>query len=176
MLAVLLLGLLLPSSAVWPAEDPVQALKVAYLYNFTRFIDWPAESVGEYFDITVVGDPALGRALRVLEQPDKRAQGRSIRVRAIDRAGEVGDSEILFVGAGALSQLPRLRAQTSDRPVLLVGDSPGLARQGVAINFFLKPDILGGGQRLRFEVDPNALSGRGLKVSAQLFDVAEIVR
>jgi hypothetical protein len=46
----------------------------------------------------------------------------------------------------------------------------------VAINFFLRRDILGEGERLRFEINPDNVKGRGLKVSAQLYDVAEIVR
>jgi hypothetical protein len=58
----------------------------------------------------------------------------------------------------------------------LVGDSPGFAKRGVAINFFLDPDILGDSRRLRFEINPKALAGRQLRVSAQLYDVAEIVR
>ena len=91
-------------------------------------------------------------------------------------AADVGDAQILFVGAPALPELPRILAGTRGKPILLVGDSPGLAKQGVAINFFLKPDILGAGKQLRFQINPEAMEGRGLKVSADLYDVAQIVR
>jgi hypothetical protein len=58
---------------------------------------------------------------------------------------------------------------------VLVEDTPGYAGRGIAIEFFLKPDVFGDKQRLRFRIDPKALHGRGLKVSAQLLDVAEVL-
>jgi len=159
------------------AEDLEQSLQVVYLYNFTRYVDWPDASVGDAFVIAVLRDPGLADALRALERPDKDAEGRPIRVRALTAvAADVGDAQILFVGAPALPELRRILAGTRGKPILLVGDSPGLAKQGVAINFFLKPDILGAGKQLRFQINPAALEGRGLKVSADLHDVAEIVQ
>lgn len=172
-LALALALLVLPG---WSAEDLTRNLKVVYLYNFTRYVDWPDDSVGDAFVIAVLGDPDLTEALRVLERSDKHAEGRPIRVRALDAATGLGDVQILFVGAGAVAELPRIRARTRGKPILLVGDSPGLANQGVAINFFLRPDILGAGKQLRFQIHPAALEGRGLKVMADLYDVAEIVR
>jgi hypothetical protein len=173
---LLALALLLPCRSGMAADDLEQGLKVAYLYNFTRFIEWPAASLGDSFDIVVIADPALARALRALERPDKQVQGRPIRVRAVTSGDRVDGAQILFIGAAAASELSRLRARTAGQPVLLVGDSPGFAKRGVAINFFLDPDILGDSRRLRFEINPKALAGRQLRVSAQLYDVAEIVR
>lgn len=82
---------------------------------------------------------------------------------------------MLFIGTAALADLPRLLEQTAGRPMLSVGDGRGLAGRGVAIGLYLKPDILGTGSRLRLEINRRALEGRGLKVSAQLYDVAEVV-
>ncbi|WP_295886054.1 YfiR family protein [uncultured Thiohalocapsa sp.] len=170
--------LLLALAAVTPgaraADDPVLGLKVAYLYNFTHFITWPEDAIGSHFRITVLGDPAMATALQALEQTDRQVQGRHIRISTA--AGDAVGSQILFIGAGATGQLPALLEATAARPVLLVADTPGLARRGVAINFFLRRDILGEGQRLRFKINPDNLNGRRLSVSAQLYDVAEIVR
>ena len=153
----------------------VRELKVAYLYNFTRFIDWPETPRGDAFVIAVIGDAPLAEALRTLEQPDRQARGQPIRIRASDSVGTIDDCQMLFVGAAAVGELPRIRALTAGKPILLVGDSAGLAGRGVAINFFLKPDILGKGQQLRFAIDPKALKARGFRVAAQLYEVAEIV-
>lgn len=160
----------------WSAEGLTRDLKVVYLYNFTRYVDWPDDSIGDAFVISVVGDADMAEALRALERSDKRAEGRPIRVRELPATGDINDAQILFVGAAARSELPRILARTRGKPILLVGDSPGLAAQGVAINFFLRPDILGAGEQLRFQIHPAALNGRALKVMADLYDVAEIVR
>jgi hypothetical protein len=57
----------------------------------------------------------------------------------------------------------------------LIGDTPGYAGRGVAIELFRKPDIFMKTEKLRFRINPKALKDRGLVVSAQIFDVAEIV-
>ncbi|MBK1718693.1 YfiR family protein [Thiocystis violacea] len=168
------------SALVWSAPPSVESLKVAYLYNVTRFIDWPDPPTDAPFTIAVIGDPIMAEALRVLPREGRRAEDRPIAIRVIDQAvlgssGVLNDVQILFIGAIAQDQFERILGSVSGRPILLVGDSPGLARRGVAINFFLKPDILGEGQRLRFEISPAALAGRGLQISSQLYDVARLV-
>ncbi len=176
-----LMGLLIALAPLTTSgETPVESLKVAYLYHFTRFIDWPDPPPGDSFVIAVIGDDALGEALRTLEREQRRAEERPIGIRVIESRVTASrqrfeDCQILFIGAAAQGQLDRILAAVASRPVLLVGDSPGLARRGVAINFFLKPDILGEGERLRFEMNPAALAGRGLKVSSQLYEVARVL-
>ncbi|NEX16868.1 MAG: hypothetical protein C1943_09630 [Halochromatium sp.] len=159
------------------ADEPlIRDLKVAYLYNFTRFIDWPADTLGEHFIIAVAADPAFEEALRSLERQRKRAQGRPIKVISLEQPGAGDHYQILVLGKAVLGQLDRILDGLGRRPVLTIGDAPGLAKRGVGINFVLREDILGEGQRLRFQVNPGALKERGLKVSAELYDVAEIVR
>lgn len=158
------------------ATTDLDTLKAAYLYHFTQFIQWPETALGPGFVITVVDDPALAVALGALEAADKRAQGRPIRVQARARGERIGDCQLLFIGTAALADLPELLAQTAGRAVLTVGDGRGLIGRGVGIGLFLKPDILGAGARLRFAIDRRALTDGGLKVSAQLYDVAAEVQ
>jgi hypothetical protein len=179
--APLLLALLLLVPALLPVDagegDALERqLKAAYLYNITRYVDWPDDSVGDAFVIAVLDDPEFAAALRPLERPDKHAEGRPIRIRAISSPARAGAAQILFIGADAAPRLGAILGRTRGEPVLLVGDSPGLARRGVAVNFFLKPDILGDGDQLRFEINPSALQRRGLKVMSDLYDVGEVLR
>lgn len=86
-------------------------------------------------------------------------------------SGEAIDaSEILFVGRAAADQLAGIVEGTAGRPVLLVGDTPGYARLGVAIELYPKPDVFRKTVRLRFRIAPAAIKRRGLTVSAQLYD------
>lgn len=160
----------------WADEPLVRDLKVAYLYNFTRFIDWPRDALGEHFIIAVAGDPALEEALRSLERQRKRVQGRPIKVISLAQPRAGNDVQILVLGKDAVGQLDAILADLGSRPVLTIGDAPGLAKRGAGISFALRDDILGEGQRLRFQINPGALKARGLKVSAELYDVAEIVQ
>ncbi len=156
--------------------DLLLQLKVAYLYNFTRFVEWPALPQGQPFVIGVIGDPELEDRLRALEREGKQAAGRPIQVRGYASVDAIGDPQILFVGRNAEAQLQSVVQRTAGRPTLLVADTPGSARRGVAIELFRKPDVFRKKEYLRIRITPAGLEGRGLVVSAQLYDVAEVVR
>jgi hypothetical protein len=175
--ALLLLGILLsPAAPGADGEDLLPALKVAYVYNLTRFIQWPAGSPDRPFVVGVIGDTAMAGHLRALEREGKRVHGRPVAIRGFAGPDDLESTDILFVGAAAEPWLDAIRGRTAGKPTLLVGDTPGFAGRGVAIELFRKPDIFGKSERLRFRIDPAAIKDRGLTVSAQLYDVAEVVR
>lgn len=157
-------------------EDPLAALKVAFVYNFTRFVQWPQAPASRPFVIGVIGDPVLEGQLRVLEREAKRVEGRPIQIRAYLGPEAIAPSEILFVGARVRGELEAILRRTAGWPTLLVGDGPGDAARGLAIELFRKPDIFGKTERLGLRINPSGIKDRGLKVSAQLYDVAEVVR
>ena len=175
LLALLLSGVLLCAASATAGDDLVGRLKVAYLYNFTRFVDWPALPADQPFVIGVIGDSEMARQLRLLEEEQRQVGGRPIEIQLYPSAAALGSSQMLFIGREAEPDLTAIVQRTKGRPTLLVGDTAGYAGRGVAIELFLKPDLFRGKQRLRFRIDPKALRGRGLKVSAQLMDVAEVL-
>jgi hypothetical protein len=157
-------------------DDLLPQLKVAYVYNFTRFVEWPPLPEGQPFVIGVIGDPELEEQLRALERAGKQAAGRPIGVRGYANADPIGACQILFIGGNAETQLQSIVHRTAGRPTLLVSDTPGSARGGVAIELFRKPDVFRKKEYLRIRINPAGLKGRGLAVSAQLYDVAEVLR
>ena len=175
---LLLLMSIAMAAAPAPAadDDPLQALKAAFIYKFTSFIDWPAAQAGTPFVICIMADPAMQAALAELTEPARRVGERVIRVRGLGSIDGIDGCQILFIGAAAAGRLGAIARRSAGKPVLLVGDTPGFAGKGVAIELFGQSDIFRKKVRLRFRIDPKALKGRGLIVSAQLYDVAEVVR
>jgi hypothetical protein len=157
-------------------DDLLLRLEVAYVYKLTRFIQWPQAPAGRPFVIGVIGDAPLEDAMQVLEREDRRVGGRHIEIRGYATPDGIGPCEILFVGSAADHWLAAIVRRTAGKPVLLIGDIPDSAGRGLAIELFRKPDIFGEAERLRFCIDPKALKGRDLVVSAQLYDVAEVVQ
>jgi len=154
------------------AKGDVDAIKVGFVYNFTRFIRWPPtdpNTAPPAFVIVVVGDSAMLGQLAVLEQGNHRADGRPIRVEAVTDPAAIPACSMLFIGSDAAGQVDAILRQLANRAVLTIGDTPGLARRGVAINFYRQRE------RVRFEINPGALDRAGLTAEAQLFDVAKIV-
>jgi hypothetical protein len=62
------------------AEDPLSALKVAFIYRFTHFIDWPEAAPGAAFSVCVIADPGMGRALSALACDGRAVGDRPVQV------------------------------------------------------------------------------------------------
>jgi hypothetical protein len=54
--------------------------------------------------------------------------------------------------------------------VLTVSDERGFAQQGVGINFYTEED------KVRFEINQDAVNRSGLRISSKLLSLAKIVR
>jgi hypothetical protein len=146
-------------------------IKAAFLYNFTKFIDWPAQTFANAdapIVIGVLGDSPCVQALERLVQ-DRKVNGRTIVVRRIASAAEAKVTQLLFVGSAQEAQFAGLEPAIESLPVLTVGESPGFATLGGAIDFVPQ------GDKIRFEINIDAAEHAGLKISAQLQKLAVVV-
>lgn len=176
-LHALLLTWAAPSSAGVPegaaaAPDREYELKAAFLYSFTKFVDWPVATfadAGAPIVIGVLGDSPCAQALVRLVK-DRRVNGRTIVVRPIASAEEAKVTQLLFVGSAQDAQFAVLKLAIESLPVLTVGESARFATLGGAIDFVPQ------GDKIRFEINIGAAERAGLKISAQLQKLATVVR
>jgi len=149
-------------------------LKAAYLYNFTRYIDWPQEAFGDArspFVIGVLGDDPLRAALDEVARR-KMAQGRKIVIRRFKSWKDYQPCHLLFLPRTVENGIKKnVITRTRGSPLLLVGETPGLARRGATVNFY--PDING---TIGFEINVDATTERNLQVDARLLKLARVVR
>jgi hypothetical protein len=155
-----------PALSQGTVEDDVKA---AYLFNFTKFVRWPAVAeVSNDFRICVVGDQAFAASLDAIikgESADGRALVR-LEPASVDAAR---GCQILFIGRGASERGARLLSALRDLPILTVGDAPTFLAQGGAIRFVRT------GDRLRFDVNIAAAVRARLEISSKLLRVARKV-
>lgn len=165
--ALLLVG------ALPAAGDAVDAARVkgAFLYNFAKFVSWPAEALpeGEPLRLCVLADAETHERLAGTVE-GKTARGHPIRTRAIAGAEEARTCHIVFVTAEAGVAPDALAAALEGRNVLTVGESEGFAQRGGVIRFMREE------QKLRFAVNPGAAERAGLGISSQLLRLARVVR
>jgi hypothetical protein len=149
------------------------AIKAAYLYQFGRYVQWPAKSFSGDSDPLVIGVLGVDPFGGILEEiaRTKRIEGRPIAVRRFASMAEYTPCHILFVNA---SVSPEQKAAAIDRaqkmPVLLVGEEPGFAERGGTVNFFLDEN------KIRFEINIEIAKQDQLKISSKLLSLARIVR
>lgn len=166
----LLLGLALSGRPAHAQANLENDVKAAFLYNFTKFVEWPAapERSAEPFRLCVVADGDFARAV------DRTIDGEAVDGRKLERiephsADEARRCAILYIGRRSAQQGAPLLASVRQMPVLTVGDDPHFAGQGGAIEFVLENN------RVRFDVNTQAVERSGLKVSSKLLRVARTV-
>ena len=178
-LALTLFALLQISRCSFAQEQPQApdeyTVKAAFLYNFTKYIDWPTnafESPESPFVIGVLGDvpPELDRAL-VYYQQKKQTHGRTIAVRDLSSADEAANCHVVFVRNSLDDErVAEVVERCGDRPILLVGEADTFLGQGGGINFTVLDD------KVQFRLALKAIADRRLKPDAKLLRVAaEIV-
>lgn len=166
-LAALLLAAPRPAPAGNGAGALADKVKTAFIYKFTKYVQWPAAG-NEEFRIAVIGDTAIAGHLQELAK-ERAADPRKIKVEQLRGPEEINDCHILFIAGSEKSRLPEILKRAEGRNILTVADSKGLAARGVAINFV----VIDG--RLRFEINRRAAERSGLQISSELLKLAILV-
>jgi hypothetical protein len=151
-------------------QAPEYAVKAAFLYNFAKFVEWPADAfTGPASPIVlfVYGVDPFGDALKSLK--GKTANGRPIVVRYAANLGELERCHLLFVSASSMALLPKILQATKSWSVLTVGDVDGFARDGGTIN------LVNEEQRIGIEINMEAAQRSRLIISSKLLALAKIV-
>ncbi len=157
-----------------PRITPEYKLKVAYLFNFTRYVQWPATAFEDFdtpFRIGVIGRDPFGAALDHVAKL-KKAQNRRIVVQRFRSVKEYRPCQIVFVSKHVRpAELAAILKQTRQQPALVVCESSGLARRGATVNFFLDVD-----GTIGFEINVDAAQRNKLRINARLLKLARVVR
>lgn len=154
-------------------ETVEYSIKGAYLFNFTRFVEWPAGAPdSEGFVIGVLGcDDAAVHAIESTLRDKRAGDGRPIVVRVVNpTTADLSPCRLVFIGRNAAVPISAVRDAIGSAPVLLVGDEEGAAQRGCAINFAVSGDTV------RIDINLQRAEQAHLKLSGRLANVARLVR
>jgi hypothetical protein len=147
-------------------------LKALFLYNFGGYVEWPNEAFAEAkspFVIGVLGAAPLDDTLSQIAA-QKNIGGRRIVFQRFKTVDDVGKCQLLFISrAVPQAQQQQLIAKFKGEPVLTVGETANFAADGGCINFFVQAN------KIRFEINVQALKQQNLKVNSKLLAMAKIV-
>ena len=147
-------------------------IKAAYLYNFAKYVEWPAEfaPVAEnnepVFVIGVVGKSPFEGALREVAR-EKKVGEKRIVVHSVQGKEDVGACHILYFPADTQPGLVRaILSQVKSTPTLTVGEMEGFLESGGILNFFVEEN------KIRFAIDPDVAAKSQMKISSKLLNIA----
>ncbi len=148
------------------------ALKSVFLYNFCRFIDWPAAAFTGPSDpivIGILGEDPFGPLLDEAVEGET-FRGRSIRIEHYRTPREIGRCHLLFVSASETGRMNEILAAIGGRSIVTVGESEDFIARGGMIA------LAADRNRVRLLINPDPLRAARLDVSSKLLRVAEIAR
>lgn len=160
------LWLLLLASSL-PAANTEADVKAAFIYNFTKFVEWPLTALADNtpLQLCILGQDDTSNRLRQLH--GREAQGRSLQIRQLTAPNEAAGCHVLFITRHASRQLKEDHTLLSgSTPRLTVSDAPGFIQQGGTIELFVEAN------RVQFMVNVDTAQLANLKISARMLQLA----
>lgn len=137
-----------------------------YIYNFTKYVQWPASYQSGNFVIGIYGISPITAQLRAATA-NKSVGGQKIVVKQYNSLAAIVDNpHILFIPNLQSSKLATIKQKFVGKSTLLVTEKNGLARLGSMINFVLRDG------KWKIEMNNTEVTKAGLKVSSQLSRIA----
>jgi len=162
-------------TAISIAEEPPASeyqVKAAFLINFPKYADWPAEAFAgsnSPIVIVVLGEtPVTEEIQKVIA--GRTVNGRKIVLKRVATGEDSGVCQILFISAAEQRHSADTLAKLKDASILTVGESDDFLESGGIINLARRD------QRITLEVNLIAANKARIKVSSKLLSVATVVK
>ena len=154
-----------------PDALPEYVLKAGFLYNFAKYVEWPAEAFASPeapISIGVVGSdpfgPDLERTLR-----DRTVNNRRFEVRRYPGFETLEPVHILFVPQTERARVARILERVERLPVLTVGEDEQFPQGGGVVAILIRDS------RPRLHINAAAAEQQRLAIAPKLLRIATIV-
>lgn len=186
-----ILALVLFSSAFAPKAGAASAteleykVKAAFIYNFTKFVDWPDEKVSDANKPIIIGVISDDPYKEVFEPLKKKSvKGRNVEIRYFrglvlpsdpenddkeayrDTIQSLKQCHVLFMCGPSRQMHTNVVRVVKETGVLTIGETSQFILKGGVVNF-IKRD-----QKIRFEINLAAAEEADLKIRSGLLKLA----
>lgn len=149
--------------------DTNAKIKAVFIYNFTKYIEWPQTYKEGEFTIGIIGEtPLYSELIKMTET--KKVANQTLEVKKFSSPADVTKCHILYVSKDKSSSLGDIIKQLKNNSTLLVTEENGLMDKGAGINFIIKDN------RQKFELNKSNVERYKLKVSSNLEALAFTVK
>jgi hypothetical protein len=139
-------------------------IKVAFIFNFSKYVDWPTSVQSDTLMICGYGDGD-----DVLSSiSGKSAQGKTITIKKLSNPKESDSCHIVYIRSGVSAD--EILANVKNKHVLTVGDESGFLNKGGMIGFKMSDG------KVVFDINATLARGNGLTISSQLLKFANEIK
>lgn len=147
---------------------PMYEIHSMMVYNFMKYVNWPASAGSGDFVLGVIGEDDVYATLNKW-YGSKTKGAQKIVIKQFSSPSDITDCHVLYVGKGKSSSFDEIKSKINGKTTLLITDKSGLGKKGSCINF----KVVSG--KLKFELNQDAVSNSQLKVSSQLTGMAILI-
>jgi hypothetical protein len=156
------------------AQSPMNEsqVKAMFVYNFLKFVEWPADtSVGakDPFIVLIIGEGATADATEHFLE-SKTIGERPLVVRRIRWDQSLAGGRAAFVVEQDAKKLHHILEAAASAGVLTIGEGESFTTRGGVIGLLVED------RKVRFDVDTTAAQVAGLRVSSKLLALTHAVR
>ena len=159
-----------PASAQEESRELADKLRAAFLYNFAKFVEWPAAQrpgAGESIRICVLRDTPFATLL-ASTVAGKQVGEHALEILPMADASNMQRCHLAYFSTLSGDGLRIALNQLGGASVLTVHEHEQ-ALSGAVVRFYLDE------RRMRFEINRLAAEQAGLKLSAKLMGLAKVV-
>ncbi len=146
--------------------DPNAKVKAVFLYNFTKYFEWPEKMKSGNFIIQVVGtNSSLNQELNKMAS-SKQVGNQKLEIKNSSSLDATLKPHIIFILSESSDMLKEISTKYKGKGSLIVTEKSGLAKSGSAINFVVIDN------KQKFEYSKNNAVKAGLKTGDGLNSLA----
>jgi hypothetical protein len=144
--------------------------KALFIYNFTKYIEWQDLDETSDFNIGVYQKCDILEPLKVIAY-SKKIQNKKINIHQFNDQTKELNCNILFISDNTSNDsYINLIKKTNRKNLLIISESKKIFQLGSSINFLIQNN------KIKFEINLQAIEKADLKISSQLLKLAVKVR
>ena len=152
-----------------PTLDTSTKIKAQFLYNFTKYIEWPAAYKQGNFVIAVIGNNKLYNDLNTFFTGKMLGTQKYEVIYFAKPADIMTTCHLIYLPTDFTGNIADVIAKVKNKSTLIVTDKAGMAKKGAAINFTYVDN------KQKFEMNKSNIEKYALKVSSSLSNLAIMV-
>ncbi|WNB18610.1 YfiR family protein [Marivirga arenosa] len=149
-------------------DRPMHEIHSMLMFNFIKYVEWPADAKSGNFVIAVVGDENVASTIEAFYS-NRTVKGQTVKVVNANDINAVTNAHVLYLASNKSRDFDAAKNKFSGKSTLMITDKNGLGKEGSCINF---KEING---KLRFEINESSIQANNLKISNQLSSMGILI-
>ncbi len=152
------------------SEEAGARIKAIYIYNFTKYIEWPESYKSGNFVIGVYGTniPLFNELSKMAAS--KTVGTQKLEIKSVGSPAEAAQCHIIYILTNSSDELPEVIKKITGKSTLIVTDKAGLTKLGSGINFSIVEN------KQKIELNKANIEKYKLKVATTLVDMSVQVK